>query len=100
MAQWTLRWDRLIRGSVVALLDAPSIPAGLQYLSVPERRDSPSPPGSVFSRYRGLFAWENPGWGQGLWIMGEPWLGAGTVDHGRTVAGGRDCRSWENRGWG
>ena len=30
--------------------------------------------------------------------MGEPWLGAGTVDHERTLDGGRDCRSWENPG--
>jgi hypothetical protein len=40
--------------------------------------------------------------------MVEPWKRAGTVDHGRTLAGagtvdhgrtleeGRDCRSWEN----
>ena len=31
---------------------------------------------------------------QGLWIMGEPWLGSGIVDNGRTLAGVRDCGSW------
>ena len=88
---------------MVTLLDAPSIPAGLKYLSVPKRRDSPTPPGPVSSGCHGLFAWENGGCGQGLWIVGEPWLGtgtvqhgrtlvgAGTVDHGRTLAGDRDC---------